>query len=143
MASGTPDYYQTVRESYGAATWSWGLKTVTANAATNIITKSGKGVIYGGSVTLDPAASQKGGIVSVVVDGWILGANDFEELNKFNQVGIHDMPAHLRMYDEINFRYCVAISSGITFEESLDIIYNETQGRTPDVTGMVYYALMQ
>lgn len=142
MVAGTPDYFRTVRQTYGAAKFEGATKTVTANIETKIIEVTGKGIIYGGGLWLGHTASQKNSVAAILVDGVTIGTSSFDDLNKYNQVGKHDMPTVLRMFDEVNYVYCVSLANGITFELLFQVVYDENHGDTPDVTSSVFYSLM-
>ncbi len=141
MASGIADYLRMIRPKFGGAQFSWGLKNVVANASTTIITVSGKGVIYGGAVILDHTGTQRDCVPHIKVDGTVLGNSSFSGMNKYGIEIEHSMPVYLLKYDDVAFVYAGGLSSGISFEESFSVTYDETHGATPEVVCSAHYAL--
>jgi len=154
MASGLPDYYRGVdiayqalaqvtnRPKYGGALELYGSVVVTANFTTGLAEVSGKGMIYGGLVYLDPTATQASGIPGVIVDGNVIAGITFTRMNKYNVSKSWAYPLYLLSYDDVNFVYSCAASYGITFESSFKLVYNEAEGATPRVYYDFVYALI-
>lgn len=154
MAHGLPDYYRgvdiayqalgemIVRPKYGGAQSSVAAGGVTASVITGMLSIDGKGMTYGGVLLTEPAATQKDSVPIIVVDGELLTAMSFCNLSLYNIDKSYAMPWSLLVYDEVNFKYCVAIAYGITFETSLLIGYHEKHARTPDVEATIHYALI-
>ena len=42
-------------------------------------------------------------------------------------------------FDNVNFVYVIGLMPGITFESSIEILYQETYGRTPVVRSQIIY----
>lgn len=142
MSSGMPDYTKVVRERYGAAnSVKWGL-AVGANCLTELGSMSGKGIIYGGFLTTDSVASQLNGYPILKVDGKMLEYGSFFTTNKYGLTKEHSYPMYELLYDNVNFIYTVGVMPGITFEESVALLYREWEGDTPTVIGCLIYALM-
>lgn len=142
MASGTPDYFQTVREVYGASESKIGVVTVTANDDTDLMEVSGKGVIYGGVVHLTSSGLQSSDAPHIIIDGEEISALNFATLAFYDIVKGYSNPFSLMVYDEVNFKYAVAINFGFTFESSFKVFYEENNGRTPVVICRAAYALL-
>ena len=142
MVAGTPDYYQTVRQTYGAAKSSLGVVVVTASADNELVSVDGKGVIYGGGIFLDYTSSQKYGKPRLNIDGANLSVMTFSSM-WFDQLTERTSNAlRLIQYDNVRFRYGVALDFGITFEQNVTLYYEETEAGTPTVVGRIIYALM-
>jgi len=154
MASGLPDYYRGVdiayqalsqmiiRPKYGAAIRTQGMAAVTANAITTIATVAGKGMVYGGLLMLQSAASQRNSAPYIHVDGALLNNLTFFGLQRYGVEGEANYPMKILRYDEVNFIYSVGFLYGITFETSLTITYFEDHGATPVVVSHLVYALI-
>ena len=142
MASGTPDYFQTIRQQYGGAKVYGAWHTVTANAFTTLLSVSGKGMIYGGALVLDAAATQKNSYMAVFIDGSSVLASTFERMNEYGHNNPGGYPLSLTMFDEVNFKYAVQLLYGITFETNFRIDYRESHGATPLVNLGLVYALL-
>lgn len=154
MASGLPDYYRgvdiayqalaqmIVRPKYGGAVWTIGVETVDANAVKSLVSVSGKGMIYGGFLYLDHTATQKTGIAMLKIDGDDVAGLALDYMDKYSIDKSWAHPFYLLGYDDINFIYSVALSYGLTFEESFEILYEEQDGGTPQVWANATYALI-
>lgn len=154
MSHGLPDFYRGVdiayqalsemiaRPKYGVAHGIQGQVKVTKNAETTLVTVSGKGMLYGGFVWLDHDASQKACRVNIYTDGNRLTYRMFWELEKYNLIAEHAPVAYLLKCDETEFIYCVGLSYGYTFEESLVVKYSEEAGGTPMVLCELAFALV-
>lgn len=142
MASGTPDYFRTVRQVYGAGKKATGDVTALANAKKSVLTVSGKGMIYGGVIVVDYTSDQSDSIPILALDGIEVGLTAFASLNVFNMTHENCYPFYLLQFDEINFRYTVGISRGFTFDSSFEVLYDEKHGTTPLVSCLAVYALM-
>jgi len=142
MASGTPDYTQTVRQVYGSAKMIWNKRTVTASSRNTINKVLGKGIIYGGCMFLDYTSSQINSLPGLDIDDEALASFSFAEMAKYG-ISVENTSAfHMLRYDQKEFVYSAGISSGITFERYFETIYDEVHGTTPDVTGLIHYALL-
>lgn len=142
MTSGNPDYLGTVRQIYGKAQSQSTATVVVASVVTSLLEIEGKGIIYGGSVHVKETTTQKNSIVRLLVDGTALDIASFNAMNEQSQDGEIDMPFSLRIFDEVNFRFCLRLVKGITFEESFEIDYLENHTKTPTVDCRTFYALM-
>ena len=142
MVSGTPDYYQTVRQTYGAAQILSGGVNVVASVVTELGIVYGKGMIYGGVIYIDEALSQKNSKALMFVDGVQLNIISMLDLNKRNISREDQQPIYITQYNEVNYQYTVCLSQGITFESSFKISYDEEHGDTPSVGFEVFYALV-
>lgn len=142
MASGLPDYLKIVRPRFGGALRSYDLRNVTGSAPTTLISVVGKGMLYGGLLSLDEAASQKNSIVRLKVDGQYISGPSFYFLNYYGTTIAGAYPVVLTKYDETNFVYGVTFSYGVTFETELALVYQEEHGGTPLIYSEMIYALL-
>lgn len=142
MSSGLPDFLTNIRPRYGGAQAESTYKVVTANDQTTLLSITGKGMVYGGFLRLEHTTSQKDSGIWVYVDDEKLSVDTFEALKNYGLDVEHSYAIYLRKCDETNFRYCVALSYGITFESKFEILYSEAHGGTPKVYCRVIYALM-
>lgn len=154
MATGLPDYYRGIdvtyqtlselmnRPKYGAAQRVVGSITATASTKVSLGAVSGKGMIYGGFVAAFDTLTQDMGLVYIEIDGALYGAWSFVNINFWGLYGEHSYPFYMLRYDDADFRYSVGISSGLTFETSFEVFYEEQYGRTPTVHFQFNYALV-
>ncbi len=142
MTSGLPDYYLGMRPRYGAAQNNSDGKVVTARDTTILVTVSGKGLIYGGNVLLDPAGSQAIDVIRLLIDGQYLSAGSIYSLYLFKFNKPWSSSLYLIHYDNETFKYAVGISPSITFESSFQVEYKECYGNTPTVYHNIDFALI-
>jgi hypothetical protein len=142
MASGLPDYQRTVRTLPGRARHVFDYMVIDANAVTTLLTITGKGIIYGGVIIVDFASTQAGSTPLLYVDGEAVANLKFQHLYlyKINKVLSNIM--FLLAYDDTSYIYSVGISPGVTFENSLELRYNNIYATTPDVGYGLVYALI-
>ncbi len=142
MASGTPDYYRTVRQTLGGAQSTSVAKVVTASVVTSLLTVTGKGIIYGGTIHVEEETTQKNSILRLIIDGTPLATSSFSSAKEEGRDGEIDMPFSIRIFDEVNFVFCMRIAKGFTFEESFEVDYFEKYAKTPTVNCRTIYALV-
>lgn len=154
MSHGLPDFYRGVdiayqalaelinRPKYGGAVGSQGAVTVTASGITTLLAISGKGMTYGGYVTLDHTSTQAQSLVRLEIDGNLILRNSFLGLVVMEINDPYGYPLAIKKYDNTNFIYGVLIASGITFETSLVLKYEEAHGAAPLINYNQIYALV-
>lgn len=154
MAKGLPDYYRGIdltyqalselinRPKYGGAQRAVSAANATANDTRSYVTVSGKGMLYAGCVYLQHTASQKTGKPYLVVDGFSLATWSFDDMLSLGMVTTWIKPVFLTKFDDVNFIYCAALMYGITFETSLEILYEESEGETPNIVTELIYAVV-
>ena len=142
MVSGTPDFYRTIRQTFGGAKAKTGGVNVDASATTELASVNGKGMIYGGVIYVAEAATQKASVPLLFIDGVQITQTSFEAMRARNVRYENTQPLYLLQFDEINFQYCVGFSRGVTFEKSFKISYQENHGDTPSVAFEVIYAIL-
>lgn len=154
MASGLPDHYRgvdvayqalaqmIVRPKYGGALLESGSEAVGANTSVLLALGLGKGMIYGGNVWLDAAASQANSEVQLTIDGVIITTLSFLRLNEYRIVNPRTSVVTLNRYDPVSHIYSVGISYGVTFETYVMLVYKETHGNTPTAHYRLVYSLI-
>lgn len=142
MASGMPDYYRGVRPRYGASKTVIGGGAVGANVKTDLVEVTGKGMIYGGNVYLSYTSTQKDGIPILKVDGTEISTINFFTMNFFGLCKGYSYPFSLLVFDDTNFVYSAGVAFGFTFEEGVEVVYDERNGGTPTVVCRLVYALI-
>lgn len=154
MASGLPDYYRgvdiayqalaqmIVRPKYGGAKISEGYLDVTVDKYNLLLSISGKGMTYAGTVWLDYTLTQANAQVRLEIDGVMVTSLRFVELKLYGINNPKTAIVTLNAFDGENFIYSAGISSGITFETSLKLYYREANLTTPRVWYRLIYALI-
>lgn len=154
MTAGLPDFYRSIdvafqslgeiinRPKYGGADIALAAVVVAATAETELLAVAGKGMIYGGDLSIITTASQVLGVPVLEVDGVAIAVRNFAGLIVARIKVPNSAGMYLLRYDEVNHRYSVGISSGITFETGFRILYQENDGNTPTVGSRVIYALV-
>lgn len=141
MASGMPDYQNTVRPKFGGAILADGSEAVVANVVTPLVQKTGKGMIYAGSVWMDYTSSQGNSEVWLRIDEFYVPALSFARMKDFGVTDPRKAIVSLNKYDTTNYIYSVGLSYGITFETGFILAYSEEHGTTPTVHYRLVYAL--
>ena len=140
MPHGAPDYWGiSVRPSFGGARSDMYFDNVAASAWTILHTIVGNGIIYGGNIIVAGAATQQTDVIAMSVDGTNLGQSIILQLNDWKFTGLYDSVVHEIFFDNVNFVYVIGLMPGITFESSIEILYQETYGRTPVVRSQIIY----
>ena len=154
MATGLPDYYkgmdvtyQTLSElinrpKYGAAQSVNASVVATANDKKTIVTVSGKGMIYGGTLGIIATNFIWNDAPILSIDGVEIAGANFYTINDFRMYHENSFPFYMLRYEDVLYRYAVGVSSGMTFETGFAVVYEETAGRTPYLACLVIYALI-
>mgnify|MGYP001139474021 CR=1 FL=1 len=154
MGHGLPDFYRGVdiayqalselinRPKYGAAQKSFASVWVTPGVITNLISVSGKGIIYGGVLYLSPSTNQEGSSPRLTVDGIFLAGLSFYTLNRYGWNIPQSYVWYLTKYDNVNFVFSVGIGYPITFESSFVVGYKENYEVSVNVACDFCYALV-
>ena len=143
MAEDYPDYspeYLVRHGKFKRAAWSGnaipsGIKT--------LLTITGKGIIYGGFFYIGNTASCKTDKPYIVLDNTETSKITLEDRDKFNLSQLYSEVMYLLKYDDTNFCYVLGFCNGITFENKIEIKYQETSGRIAILDAAVYYALLE
>lgn len=154
MTSGLPDFYRGVdiklqslsevtnRPKYGGGIQSAGSDSVVGGFRNILALITGKGMIYGGSVWLDYTSTQANSIVALAIDGAYLAGLSFVRLKDYNIVDPRSSVITINKFDSTNYIYSAGISYGLTFETSLQLLYNEEHDVTPTVHFNLMYTLI-
>ena len=130
------------RPKYGAADSVEGNVAATANDETLICTVSGKGIIYGGRIQVPDVSAPETSRPRLYIDDELVVGPNFIGMLRY---GMCRYGAHiwtLSKYDQTAEIYVAVLQPGITFEESATLKYNEAEGQTPTVYGIIVYALV-
>lgn len=154
MSHGLPDWYRGVdiayqalaemitRPKYGAAQVAEASEVVDASGVTELISITGKGMIYGGALWMDYTSTQKDSSPLLTIDGNEFRDDGLYTINFMNWNNPLILPISILKYDDTNFVYCVGFAYGYTFETSVLVSYSEKHGTTPTVNASLYYALI-
>jgi len=117
-----------VRNKYGAFQTSEGpYGPILTPAEITIINISGKGIIYGGFFQVS-GGNPPDDNIRVELDGVssiFTGIDTFKDRNLVEPL---ITPLYLTLYDQVNNYYTLGFSSGITFEQSVKVIYDCNTG---------------
>lgn len=154
MASGLPDFYRGVdityqtlaqvtnRPKYGGAVGNTGTLSVTANSTNDLVSVTGKGMVYGSFINLAPALTQANSEIVLEIDATTIIGMSFNKLNAYHLIQPRCFPIVLLGFDNVNFEYEAGIAYGLTFETGIKLQYTENHGRTPSVGYTFIYALI-
>jgi len=131
-----------VRPTYGAADSKHVMKTVAVHAVTSMTKVEGAGMVYGGLVLSVPYESAQNDVVIIAIDGEELTNTSFRGMYEAAVTQRRMWPIYLMLFDNIDFNYCVGISDGMTFEESVEVKYKEVDGHQKNVECYLVYALL-
>ena len=151
--SGSPDHIRAIdirlqglaqmqsRSMYGNLLQSRGSTAALANGTKELISVSGVGVVYGGYIFLDAAASQKTDQPGFSADGGLQTFQDtFQNLFSMGHNNANNGLVQLSIYDDDNYVYGVLFNGPITFENAFILVYSEANGNTPTVKYCLMYA---
>lgn len=142
MVLGTPDYYRSVRETFGDAQMADANINAVASIKNVMVSINGKGIIYGGTLYLDYSSAQKHSIPILEIDDHEISITSFNDINSFSMCMENSMPFYILKYDDVNFIYSVGISRGITYEKGFRVLFHEKHGTTPTVKLHSVFAMM-
>lgn len=154
MAYGLPDYYRgvdiklqslaevTSRPKYGGAILSAGSVYVWAGVLTGLVQINGKGMVYGGSVWLEPDGAQSNSMVWLGIDGENIEGLSFERLKKYGVVDPRSAVISLNVFNSTDYVYSAGIAYGLTFETRLDLQYKEAHDDRCTVHYRIIYTLI-
>lgn len=141
MASGLADYYRGFRPTFGGAVGTTGTKSVTASILNDLVSVTGKGMVYGSFINLSPNETQANSEVVLEIDDTTIIAMSFNKLNAYKLSVPRCFPIVLLQFDNINFNYATGIAYGLTFETGIKLQFQENHGRTPSVGYTFIYTL--
>ncbi len=132
----------TNRPKFGSSQQAVYSSTVGPQGTTTIISITGKGMIYGGFVSVVVNQQQSADFVIVIIDGVSFVGSSFFLSNRDQIINPSNDLFVLQRFDDINFRYKFGISYGFTFEESIVVQYIELHSNTFSILAKLYYALV-
>ena len=135
--------YLTQRPIYGQARCVGNTQYVQANTVTSLVSITGKGMIYSGYVWWWNDYNPNIDNIILIIDGRTLNGDSFKNLldKGFTLPGVNLYT--INKYDEINHKFALSFLSGITFDASFEVLYDEEYGYTPEVETMIRYTLME
>lgn len=134
---------QDVRPQYGAGEYLFMSQIVPISETTLLGTVLGKGVTYGGFAYVNGLGnSQSDGSLTIYLDDVTMGKISFVALNThmIDKPEMHSV--WKRSYDDAGHIYILGIKPDMTFEKSLKIYYEESNGTTAHVVAGLIYALV-
>ena len=153
MASGLPDWklalnvdgqqsgYLTSRPAYGAATLVSYAGNCSALDSKLMVSVAGRGVIYGGFISVNTAQLQDTDFCLGTCDGNNFIGSNFTWCNDRSLTHEFMDFFFLQKFDNVNFIYVFGITRWFTFEESVSVYYAETKGNTFAINCKLFYAL--
>lgn len=132
----------TNRPKYGGSVGAVLTKNVPAGQTMTLVTLSGKGMIYGGWIRGINAVEMPEAMLQLYLDGALIQYNSWEGLNLAQIDKAHMAIMYLTLYDNATYKYCVGISYGYTFEQSLKIEFVNDSAGAAGITGRCFYALI-
>lgn len=130
------------RPKYGSAIATKSDITLTANTPSQLISIGGTGVIYGASFFISSSSIIDLDTIHIETDGDSWGLDKLLDIFERNASKPVSSLLWLTRWDKVNDTYALELGFGLTFEQSLSIIYKENQGRTPTVNSRVLFALV-
>ena len=134
--------FLTVRPAYGQSRHSSGTKTVPSGTLTDLISINGRGVVYGGTISLTSYATRKESVINISIDYVIMQSWEFEELHNVKVYPGISNPLVLCQYDDNNYNYAVFLPLPLTFETQVKISILQSYGVNQDFDYDIVYALV-
>ena len=103
---------------------------------------TGKGQIYTCHCHFETTVSQAALRYRLTMDGEVFGEVPLSYMNDWNYYKPEDWWEHLKMYDDINFRYVVNFTPGWTFETQYKLEVKHLEVTKPDVYYLISYTLI-
>lgn len=142
MASGMADFERMIRPKYGKPQHMPFIGVVHRGETEDFFTIKGKGVIYGGYIHVYGDTSQKDSVVHPYIDDDQYSNRTFEGFLARNLTTVYSAPLYLKEFDEVNYKYTLCFSPGITFEKKIQIRYVEDTGDDAVCLIDLFYALI-
>ena len=130
-----------VNPSYGRAYRIGSSTMVDSGDNIELVTTSGRGIVYGGFWYWGDAASARTAIPMLYIDGDAITISEAYALNTRELTLPGSYPIFLTHYDDTSFRYNVALSMGITFDTALSLHFYHNQGYAIQVTWEMIWAI--
>jgi hypothetical protein len=153
MAKGFEDWQQNVniadqravqllsREYFGAALAVYDGILINPGDTRDIVNISNKGIILSGFLYNNPATSGITDEIDVYIDGNLLFWTRIADLINYNIKSDRMSPLYLITYDDVAFKYTIGIGTGYSFENNLQIRYNNTTAGFIQVRISLVYGL--
>ena len=139
MARGHTDWLR--RPAYGEAVEITDTEIVASLATETLATVTGRGVVIGGWFTWTTVTTGKSLACGIKTEGTVVQQDAAIALLTLNQCIPGCQPLYLSLYDDTGFKYCIGISSGLTFDSSVEIIAYNPYGSAVIVVWHLFYAL--
>ena len=133
----------TVRPVYGETRVISGAGTAVASGATtSLLSVAGKGAVLGGYLLLLDPDTQTGNALHLKIEGVEIFNQSLANINLMSILGKSQLPFYV-YYWRVDAPMCgIGISSGYTFETSVELLYENTGPNTVTVPFVFYYALV-
>ena len=133
------------RPKYGAADGEYSNTLITAHSPAEeeeLISVAGKGVLYGGTLSVVHTSTQANSAPLLRADGAKVCNAGWKVMHDHRIVDPRMCAVYLKEYDPIGFRYVAAFREDTTFENTLSVHYMDNHNSTPRVFCGIYYALI-
>lgn len=141
MARGYPDFFSLPTfPSYGLTRKATGSVIVNAGTIATILTVSGKGVLYDGTLYLLGVAGSKNDEVTLKVDGSISLSTSFSLMLSYGWIHPIIGRTHLTVMSVDPYRYGVMVDGPISYGQTLVWIYKNTTITNVTVEAYFFYA---
>lgn len=130
------------RPTYGEGEEAIATEIVSAGTTESIITISGTGVLYGGWVTISDTNNHFNDKPKIYIDGNYFAGVSFNSLfnNGFIKNSKYLFNLTRKEFDSPHYRAVACIGSGVTFETSLQLQYQNSEATDIDVGAILTYA---
>ena len=139
---GAPDWYSLEGVTYGLVNKAINVGTVSANSDETLLELTGRGIVYGGHVHVGASGSLYRGVVEYHIDGVNISINTLSQLSLFGLDRPESHSVYLLKYDDIWYRYAMALSPRITFGKSVKVRFDNNDPYVATFFARLYYALM-
>lgn len=141
MARGYPDFFGiSIIPKYGTTYRATGVAVVTASDRTDIITVTGKGILFGGTIDAYNGGNQQNSDIYLYIDGNLVLNYSWVGLKTYNYSMVAIKGYELTMFDNNGGYYGAYLNFDMPFEKSFTLTYNELAGNTPTVSAKLTYA---
>ena len=138
-----PDYFgQGIFPKYGGLRRIYNQLNVTANAETEIVSITGKGMLSYIYIDSTSSGSQRTDLVRLYVDGLLTKQKEFLGMLGYGDIKPKSGDFYLLAYNETQYIYSMELAGVLPFESSVSLRYVENNGRTPAVFGEISYYLV-
>lgn len=132
----------TNRPKYGAAQVAESNITADPMELEDLVSVDGKGIIYGGFLSLYDDETAQISAIHMTIDGNLIADLSLQTFNRYSISKDGMYPFYVTQYDNEKFLYAFGISSMMTFETSVVIEFEENDNGTPTIMCRLIYALI-